>query len=433
MAERLQFLSLKLGVKGFWRNVDNQRKYFEDIATELGVGELDGWYDVPMEAVHKRGGAIILDRYYSGSLIRALSAMYPNHRWLVWKFAQVPRGFWDNLHNQRAFFEWLGEEIGIKKLDDWHNVKVDTVYRHGGAPLLVKYYACSLAKALTTVYPHHHWKQESGLDSKGFWCDLGNQRRYLDAMGSQLGVTHHEDWYRIKRSDAHSLDHKAVFNRYYNGCLYHALKTVYKETDWHAWRFAQVPKGFWLDESNASKYVNWLTSTLEINSPEQWYNVGRTQIAALKGTLLMRKCQGMCKMLSKYIPSHKWKHKLLHKHKIQPNLVRLLQKLFPYADVRMNFKHPNLRHSQTQKRIELDVYMPSIGLAFEYQGEQHYVHQGFRTGSGAMQATMDEEKRRLCLGAGIKLIEIPYWWDHQIDTLKATIARYCPPALIALH
>jgi hypothetical protein len=38
----------------------------------------------------------------------------------------------------------------------------------------------------------------------------------------------------------------------------------------------------------------------------------------------------------------------------------------------------------------------------------------------------DAEKREAMKREGITLIEIPYWWDGSIDSLKATIDQHAP-------
>jgi hypothetical protein len=75
--------------------------------------------------------------------------------------------------------------------------------------------------------------------------------------------------------------------------------------------------------------------------------------------------------------------------------------------------------------IELDLYLPNEKLAFEYQGEQHY-HDIFTIGRGWNQKERDEEKKLKCKEKNIVLIDIPYWWDRNKESLMATIHKYRP-------
>lgn len=86
-----------------------------------------------------------------------------------------------------------------------------------------------------------------------------------------------------------------------------------------------------------------------------------------------------------------------------------------------NYKDPKLdRTSGTM--IELDIYLPQEKLAFEYQGEQHFYDIYFLGGKWGQQQR-DNEKRQACIENGITLIEIPYWWDFEKESLMATIYK----------
>jgi hypothetical protein len=65
--------------------------------------------------------------------------------------------------------------------------------------------------------------------------------------------------------------------------------------------------------------------------------------------------------------------------------------------------------------MELDGYSLSLGLAFEYQGHQHYRPVAFFRSDLAkfkQRQQDDERKRRLCLEHGVTLLEIPYTIPH---------------------
>jgi hypothetical protein len=70
--------------------------------------------------------------------------------------------------------------------------------------------------------------------------------------------------------------------------------------------------------------------------------------------------------------------------------------------------------------MQLDVYVPFYGVAFEYQGEYHY-HTHFKTGNNVRVKTRDLEKDRACKDYGITLIHIPYWWKKDRESLVEII------------
>jgi hypothetical protein len=93
-------------------------------------------------------------------------------------------------------------------------------------------------------------------------------------------------------------------------------------------------------------------------------------------------------------------------------------------DIQFNAKHPYLSYSNTNFPIELDIYIPSLNIAFEYQGEYHFYSPHHQSGSPSNIQKRDKEKLDKCNANNITLITIPYWWDRTCDSLKATIHRY---------
>ena len=87
----------------------------------------------------------------------------------------------------------------------------------------------------------------------------------------------------------------------------------------------------------------------------------------------------------------------------------IMEKIYgvPFPNVRPSW----LINPETKRRLELDCYNEQLGLAVEYNGEQHYKYPNF-TGQSRQefinQIRRDKFKREMCDKQGIYLITVPY-------------------------
>lgn len=66
-----------------------------------------------------------------------LSSVFPEHKWLPWKFKSgVPTNYWDVDANKKTFLTWLGGELNLAKISDWDLVPASTISASGGAGLI---------------------------------------------------------------------------------------------------------------------------------------------------------------------------------------------------------------------------------------------------------------------------------------------------------
>jgi len=79
----------------------------------------------------------------------------------------------------------------------------------------------------------------------------------------------------------------------------------------------------------------------------------------------------------------------------------------------------------TGNLMVLDIYVPTFNLAFEYQGHHHY-HDSKLFGGCMSHQQRDYEKHHLSGSHGITLIEVPYWWQRDKDSLATTLHKYRP-------
>lgn len=75
---------------GYWKDLNNQRAFFDKVASLCGVQQLSDWSSITVKHVLQCGGGTLL-KYYNGSLLQALRAVYPGHSWSPWKMpSDVP-------------------------------------------------------------------------------------------------------------------------------------------------------------------------------------------------------------------------------------------------------------------------------------------------------------------------------------------------------
>jgi hypothetical protein len=236
-----------------WKEVTNQRQFFDTLAKSLNVNNWEDWYSVSAGQVVRRGGTFIKN-YYRGSMIKgnyistnltyklpALKAAYPEYNWKVEPRKNPedvkPLGYWNDVTNQRIFFDKLARSLKLESPHDWYSVSLATVLQHGGFFVRHKYSSllegtkdvCTslTVLALKKVYPEHDWKKDlKSPKPVRYWQDKQNQRQFFDKLALSLNITKPQDWYFV--------DLKTIIQRggyfvldYYNGSLIQALNELY--------------------------------------------------------------------------------------------------------------------------------------------------------------------------------------------------------------
>ncbi len=76
------------------------------------------------------------------------------HDWDFHKFPQVPKGYWNDITNQRAFLDQLAKRLQITDQDGWYNV-TQTTFKKYGASALLELYRYSPSAMLSAVFPEY--------------------------------------------------------------------------------------------------------------------------------------------------------------------------------------------------------------------------------------------------------------------------------------
>lgn len=98
-------------------------------------------------------------------------------------------------------------------------------------------------------------------------------------------------------------------------------------------------------------------------------------------------------------------------------LFQLVSRLFPGLEV---LRH---HHPEWLEGLELDIFLPSINLAFEYQGQQHFHPVDAWGGKEALVDLQKRDKRKLeiCNLKGVDLIAVHCKEPLTLDHIRARI------------
>ena len=102
-------------------------------------------------------------------------------------------------------------------------------------------------------------------------------------------------------------------------------------------------------------------------------------------------------------------------------MAKLIQQIYPTEELMMHYRPKWLLG------LELDVFLPNLNLAFEYQGQQHFYAIKAWGGEKALENVKkrDQIKRNICRDGNIKLIEIDYTEPLEQEYIKQKIDKHC--------
>ncbi|MGH7962887.1 MAG: hypothetical protein ACRERD_13830 [Candidatus Binatia bacterium] len=184
---------------GFWQSSENRHLYLDWLGKQLGFTQPEDWYHFTGRHLQQRHGWTLRGNF-GGSPLAILKDYLPQYDWKEWLFVSAPQRFWQNPANRRRYLDWLGKQLGFRRVEDWYRISCEDFAKWHGAGLLANTGDSPVA-ALKEYRPQYEWLEWrfSGVP-KGFWDDPANHRRYLDWLGKQLGFRRPEDWSQLTRN-----------------------------------------------------------------------------------------------------------------------------------------------------------------------------------------------------------------------------------------
>jgi hypothetical protein len=153
-------------------------------------------------------------------------------------------------------------------------------------------------------------------------------------------------------------------------------------------RLEKMPKHFWRKESNCKDFLEWaIDQHFDSDTISSLQMLSRDHIARMGGDFLLRGKVEVSDLLRKYFPHLEVQAKTQFSQS-QAFVFQVVKKHFPEEVIKFDFQHPEIHYLASSKRIQLDIFLPNLNLALEYQVRNINNLNSFLKGCSALQVAL---------------------------------------------
>ena len=405
------------------KSIESQRKKMDKLFIKLKLKSVEDWLNIKIKNFIKKGGCSLMYKHYRGDFKILLSTIYPNFPWNFPPTLQntilLSRNYFQSFENQRKFMDKLFIKYKLKSLDDWLNISQFKIMKEDRGYALFRNYNQDYSLLLSKIYPHHRWNfllLKSSLNIN--FTSIENQRKYMEKMFYKFQLKTINDWISILQSfilfnnenyysdqfeinsiQIHLNDRRILYRLLsrYNNDLQNFFHSIYPN---YPWQF---------NRDQFRTYLIQLMKNYHVTQKKDWYRIP----LQLGGKF------ELYKILRIFYPHERWigSYFVMRAKKTSQRLLfSFTQKIYPSLLIIEDYFHPKLTH-----KLELDIFIPALQLAMEYQGQHHYddLPSGFASNESFVMR--DSLKEILVSSLNIKIIKIPYWWDQSLSSLQSSL------------
>ena len=315
-------------------------------------------------------------------------------------------------YNQRKWMDELLQSHNLT-LFNWKEITSNMIYNKKGGFVLLRYYSGSLTKLLANIYstdewekvlsvnitptetkdslqtllqslnPNHRYSQSKRPHS--YWSSIENQKEFIGELFNSLDIRDGEvhKWNKISLKKIREQGGaRLLFKHKTKASFFSGLFPSLYSTSLHQ-RMIKKQK------------LAELVKQHQIKRKEDWYRISFASY--------------LYPYLVDVYPEENWKKskfQIRSKKSKQRLLYTSLCKEFPHYLILEDYFHPLLHYVNY---LQLDIFIPCVNLALEYNGEQHYDDIPNAFSYQECYRSNDEYKKIICLKQNICIYSVPYW------------------------
>lgn len=214
------------------------RQKVDAISKRLQINRWEDWYSISHRELMDNGAGQLLVDVYNNSRVDMIQHVFPEYKWLTWKFTHVPSNYWKEAEHQRQFLDWVATQLNIKQWEDWYDITQHQLSDQGAGHVMGMYHNNSPSQMLMSVYPEYQWLEWCfGRVPHSFWGSIENRRQYMDWIAQSLSIHHYEEWYHLTQREVIENGGFIIAHKLYNNSTSEMIQSLYPEYNWVSWKF----------------------------------------------------------------------------------------------------------------------------------------------------------------------------------------------------
>ena len=397
-------------IRGYWSNEANILEFLSRLRSNLNLNSVEDWNSITQKQIQQYGGRSLLNKY---SMYDIKCLGFPEGKSFYKKSIHKKSiGYWDNKNHVLQFLQKLKEKYNLNTPEDWNNITQKQILSFGGRSLFHKY---SLYQLKLMACPEGKFLFNPTPKPSGYWENKDNVLQFLNEVKEKYNLNTPDDWNNITQKEIFIMGGRTLLHKY---SIFELKYLACPEGRNLFNQYQFKPVGYWDDEQNVSQFVDQLKQKLNLQNPEDWNRLSKNQIEFHGGS--KRKLSVKKIIQTQYPNSNIETRNKGFKRSSQRWLFLQVQKLFPHEEIVEDYFHSEISR-ESGYSVQFDIFLINKNIAIEYHGEHHFEDIPSKFSPIELCQERDKEKIKLCEKYGVQLVIIPYWWDNQLDSLKATL------------
>jgi len=400
--------------RNYWNEEENHKQFASYLSQKFTLKTTQDWYKLNLDHFTNHGRGLLSSYYFDSPFLFA--SKHAQDLPLPWKFRV--HGVWEDTIFHREYLDSLMMTLKMQLVDQLYSISSKQIKGNGGGGLLSSRYRDSPSLFVSSVIPEKEWFMwRFDTVGQGYWKSRENRKKFFLWMGDRVGFRDIEDWYEISLEMIKDLGGNTL-SHFYSGSPVKFVMDMVPEHNWVLWEFKNAPRNVWENVGMHKQFFHWLGEKFKIREESGYLDFGVQSMIWERYSSILKHYKTPIHFIKKFLSNRtRMKHDMLIRNQTEfwnSGWTSKTEKYFSFLigthlfpSVSSSFRHKI--SDEGNYRTEIDVFLPSLSIGFEYQGEQHYTETGRVLQELTAIKSRDERKEVLCEKIGISLIPIPYW------------------------